>query len=83
VTPASTGNGLSLWDTSTTNSLDINVNEFNGNIIFAPHTEVILDSNNITFTGFIEAFDIRLHGAPITINGTGPPSGGFAGALTG
>jgi hypothetical protein len=83
VTPASTGNGLSLWDTSTTTSLDLNINGFSGNTIFAPDTEVILDSNNITFAGFVEAKDIQLHGGPITVNGTGPPAFGFTGALQG
>jgi Flp pilus assembly protein TadG len=82
VTPASTGNGLSLWDTGTSN-LDINIGTFSGDVIFAPSAEVVLDSSPVTLTGFIEANDILLDTHPITINGTGPPSGGFAGALTG
>jgi Flp pilus assembly protein TadG len=81
---ASTGNGLSIYQTGTS-TLDINGNGINVNTIFAPQAEVLIDGNSSTNTlnSFVEAFDVSITGNNHTILGTGPPSVGFVGALQG
>jgi hypothetical protein len=81
---ASTGNGLSIYQTGTS-TLEITGNNVNANTIFAPQAEVLIDGNssNNTMNSFVEAFDVSIKGNNHTINGTGPPSVGFVGALQG
>jgi Flp pilus assembly protein TadG len=81
---ASTGNGLSLYETGTT-ALAIAGNGISFNTVFAPNAEVQISGNSSgnVMNAFIEAFDVTISGTNHTINGTGPPSVGFVGALQG
>ncbi len=81
---ASTGNGLSIYETGIS-PLVISHQNFTANTIFAPQAEVQIsgDSSNNTLTGFVEGYDVTLVTNNYTIIGTGPPSFGFVGALVG
>jgi Putative Tad-like Flp pilus-assembly len=81
---ASTGNGLSIYETGTSPSAIVG-NNVDANMIFAPQAEFQISGNpsNNVMTGFIEAYDVTINGNNHQINGTGPPSTGFTGALQG
>ena len=80
----SISDGVSLPNaTLIANAFTINGNNIIINTIFAPQAEVLIDGNssNNTMNSFVEGFDVSIKGNNHTINGTGPPSVGFLGAL--
>jgi hypothetical protein len=71
-------NNLLFYQTGS-NTLDINGNDFvNIGYVFAPNSEVLLNGNSGTVSGFIEAKQVTINGNSLTFKGTGPsltPSG--------
>jgi hypothetical protein len=65
-------NNLLIYQTGS-NTLDINGNDFvTLGYVFAPSSEVLLNGNSGTVSGFIEANQVTINGNSLTFKGTGP-----------
>jgi Flp pilus assembly protein TadG len=69
---SSYANNLLIYQTGS-NALDINGNDFVSlGYVFAPTASVVLNGNNGSVTGFIEADEVTFNGNGLTFTGTGP-----------
>jgi Putative Flp pilus-assembly TadE/G-like len=78
ITPAAGANGLTIYQTGTT-ELDLTTSGLlQGGTVFAPNAPVRVSGSG-TESGFIEAKDVWVSGSSFTFTGTGPSSAGIGG----